>query len=125
MTVIVCAQGNKLRDVPDRVRVVVADAAVARALRDAGMEVVLTGDATPERLVPVAIQEDADAAGTPEVERLTELLGEAGAADVVVFATGADAPADPAAWVQERVNPVSAPDPGAGGIASVGKLDPG
>jgi methylmalonyl-CoA mutase C-terminal domain/subunit len=70
---------------------------VARALRDAGFEVVYTGlHQTPEQIVATAIQEDADAVGLslhsgahmtlfPKVVRL---LREAGAGDIVVFGGG-------------------------------------
>ena len=70
---------------------------IARALRDAGMEVIYTGlHQTPEQIVDTAIQEDADAIGLsilsgahnsllPEV---TRLLREQGAEDVLVFAGG-------------------------------------
>jgi methylmalonyl-CoA mutase C-terminal domain/subunit len=70
---------------------------VARALRDAGFEVIYTGlHQTPEMIVNTAIQEDVDAIGLsilsgahnylfPEVLRL---LQEKGAGDVVVFGGG-------------------------------------
>jgi methylmalonyl-CoA mutase C-terminal domain/subunit len=70
---------------------------IARALRDAGMEVIYTGlRQTPEQIVAAAIQEDVDAIGLsilsgahnalfPEIMRL---LKEEGAEDVVVFAGG-------------------------------------
>jgi methylmalonyl-CoA mutase C-terminal domain/subunit len=70
---------------------------VARALRDAGMEVVYTGlHQTPEQIVETAIQEDADAIGLSVLSgahmtlfrRLVELLTERGAADIVVFGGG-------------------------------------
>ena len=70
---------------------------VARALRDAGMEVVYTGlHQTPEQIVETAIQEDADAVGLSVLsgahmtlfKRVVELLGERGAQDVVVFGGG-------------------------------------
>ncbi|MFC0526355.1 cobalamin B12-binding domain-containing protein [Phytohabitans kaempferiae] len=70
---------------------------VARALRDAGMEVVYTGlHQTPEQIVETAIQEDADAVGLSVLSgahmtlfrRLLELLAERGAADIVVFGGG-------------------------------------
>jgi methylmalonyl-CoA mutase C-terminal domain/subunit len=70
---------------------------VARALRDAGMEVVYTGlHQTPEQIVETAIQEDADAVGLSVLSgahmtlfrRVVELLGERGAQDVVVFGGG-------------------------------------
>ena len=70
---------------------------IARALRDAGMEVIYTGlRQTPEQIVSAAVQEDVDAIGLsilsgahnvlfPEVMRLLE---EEGALDIVVFAGG-------------------------------------
>ncbi|MGZ8565419.1 MAG: cobalamin B12-binding domain-containing protein [Actinomycetota bacterium] len=111
---------------------------VARALRDAGFEVVYTGlHQTPEQIVEAAIQEDADAVGLslhsgahmtlfPKVVRL---LRERDAADIVVFGGGI-IPADdiskleaegvekiftPGAttgeivgWLQERLDPAAA-----------------
>jgi isobutyryl-CoA mutase small subunit len=70
---------------------------VARALRDAGMEVVYTGlHQTPEQIVEAALQEDADAIGLSVLSgahmtlfaRVVELLRERGAEDVVVFGGG-------------------------------------
>jgi methylmalonyl-CoA mutase C-terminal domain/subunit len=70
---------------------------VARALRDAGMEVVYTGlHQTPEQIVEAAIQEDADAVGLSVLSgahmtlfaRVVELLKERDAADIVVFGGG-------------------------------------
>jgi methylmalonyl-CoA mutase C-terminal domain/subunit len=70
---------------------------VARALRDAGMEVIYTGlHQTPEQIVETAIQEDADAVGLSVLSgahmtlfrRVTELLGEREAGDIVVFGGG-------------------------------------
>ena len=70
---------------------------VARALRDAGMEVVYTGlHQTPEQIVETVVQEDADAVGLSVLSgahmtlfaRLMELLGERGIDDVVVFGGG-------------------------------------
>jgi len=70
---------------------------VARALRDAGMEVIYTGlHQTPEQIVQTAIQEDADAVGLSVLSgahltlfaRVVELLREAGAGDIVVFGGG-------------------------------------
>ena len=70
---------------------------VARALRDAGMEVIYTGlHQTPEQIVTAALQEDAQAIGLsvhsgahmtlfPKVARL---LAEEGAEDIVVFGGG-------------------------------------
>jgi len=70
---------------------------VARALRDAGMEVVYTGlHQTPEQIVEAALQEDADAIGLSVLSgahmtlfaRVVELLRERGAEDIVVFGGG-------------------------------------
>ena len=70
---------------------------VARALRDAGMEVIYTGlHQTPEQVVETTIQEDADAVGLSVLsgahmtlfKRVLELLRERGAEDVVVFGGG-------------------------------------
>jgi methylmalonyl-CoA mutase C-terminal domain/subunit len=70
---------------------------VARALRDAGHEVIYTGlHQTPEQIVETAIQEDADLIGLSVLSgahmslfrRLTELLAERDAADIVVFGGG-------------------------------------
>jgi methylmalonyl-CoA mutase C-terminal domain/subunit len=70
---------------------------VARALRDAGIEVIYTGlHQTPEMIVETAIQEDADAIGLSVLSgahmtlfaRVIDLLNERGAADIVVFGGG-------------------------------------
>ena len=70
---------------------------IARALRDAGMEVIYTGlHQTPEQIVETVIQEDADAVGLSIlsgahmtlVPRVLELLREQGADDVVVTLGG-------------------------------------
>jgi methylmalonyl-CoA mutase, C-terminal domain len=70
---------------------------VARALRDAGVEVIYTGlHQTPEQIVETAIQEDADAVGLSVLSgahltlfaRVLELLAERDAADIVVFGGG-------------------------------------
>ena len=70
---------------------------VARALRDAGMEVIYTGlHQTPEQIVETALQEDADAVGLSVLSgahmtlfaRVVELLRERDASDVVVFGGG-------------------------------------
>ena len=82
---------------------------VARALRDAGMEVVYTGlHQTPEQIVETAIQEDADAIGLSVLSgahmtlfrRVLELLTERDAADIVVFGGGI-IPADDIAELQQ------------------------
>ena len=70
---------------------------VARALRDAGIEVIYTGlHQTPEQIVETAIQEDADAIGMSVLSgahmtlfaRVIELLKERDAADITVFGGG-------------------------------------
>lgn len=70
---------------------------VARALRDAGHEVVYTGlHQTPEQIVETAIQEDAELIGLSVLSgahmtlfrRLVELLAERDASDIVVFGGG-------------------------------------
>lgn len=70
---------------------------IARALRDAGMEVIYTGlHQTPEQIVETAIQEDADAVGLSIlsgahmtlVPKVVRLLREQGADDVVVVVGG-------------------------------------
>jgi methylmalonyl-CoA mutase, C-terminal domain len=70
---------------------------VARALRDAGVEVIYTGlHQTPEQIVSAALQEDADAIGLSilsgahmtQFGRVLELLRERGADDIVVFGGG-------------------------------------
>ena len=70
---------------------------VARALRDAGVEVIYTGlHQTPEQIVSAALQEDADAIGLSilsgahmtQFSRVLELLRERGAQDIVVFGGG-------------------------------------
>ncbi len=75
---------------------------IARALRDAGMEVIYTGlHQTPEQIVATVIQEDADAVGLSIlsgahmtlVPRVVKLLAEEGAGDVLVT-VGGTIPAD-------------------------------
>jgi len=70
---------------------------VARALRDAGMEVIYTGlHQTPEEIVETAIQEDADVIGVSILSgahmtvfpKIFALLRERGADDIVVIAGG-------------------------------------
>ena len=70
---------------------------VARALRDAGNEVIYTGlHQTPEQIVQTAIQEDADAIGVSVLSgahmtlfrKILDLLAERDASDIVVFGGG-------------------------------------
>ena len=76
---------------------------VARALRDAGMEVIYTGlHQTPEQVVAAVVEEDAQAIGLSVhsgahltlFPRVVELLREAGADDVLVFGGGIIPPDD-------------------------------
>jgi methylmalonyl-CoA mutase, C-terminal domain len=97
----------RLRDMARKIRVVIAKPGldghdrgakiIARALRDAGMEVIYTGlHQTPEQIVETAIQEDADAVGISIlsgahmtlVPRILEGLKENGAEDVLVVVGG-------------------------------------
>src|SRR6266511_982607 len=92
---------------PEKYRIVVAKPGldghdrgakvIARALRDAGVEVIYTGlHQTPEQIVAAAIQEDVDAVGLSILSgahmtlfsRVIELLNELGAADIVVVGGG-------------------------------------
>jgi methylmalonyl-CoA mutase C-terminal domain/subunit len=70
---------------------------VARALRDAGMEVIYTGlHQTPEQIVATALQEDAQAIGLSVLsgahmtlfKKVVELLAESDSKDIVVFGGG-------------------------------------
>jgi methylmalonyl-CoA mutase C-terminal domain/subunit len=82
---------------------------IARALRDAGVEVIYTGlHQTPEQIVETVIQEDADAVGISIlsgahmtlVPRVLELLLDEGAEDVLVV-VGGTIPFDDAARLKE------------------------
>lgn len=93
---------------------------IARALRDAGMEVVYTGAyETPEQLVQTVIQEDADALGLANVSgahlslfgAIADQLRDKGAEDVVLFGSGTVAEGD--LPVPERVGGVKVFAPGA------------
>ena len=70
---------------------------IARAFRDAGMEVIYTGlRQTPEQIVETAIQEDADAVGISILsgahehyfKAIIDLLAEKNASDILVFGGG-------------------------------------
>lgn len=91
---------------------------VARALRDAGFEVIYTGlHQTPEMIVTAAIQEDVDAIGLSILSgahmalfpRILELLRQRGVDDIVVFAGGIipddDIPALKAMGIREVFTP--------------------
>jgi len=106
--------------VAPKIRVVIAKAGldghdrgakiIARALRDAGMEVIYTGlHQTPEQIVETAIQEDADAVGISIlsgahmtlVPRVLELLRKRDAEDVLVV-VGGTIPADDVVALKEQ-----------------------
>jgi methylmalonyl-CoA mutase C-terminal domain/subunit len=83
---------------------------IARALRDAGMEVIYTGlHQTPEQIVETAIQEDADAVGISIlsgahmtlVPRILDGLRENGVEDVLVV-VGGTIPKDDIQALKER-----------------------
>ena len=93
---------------------------VARALRDAGMEVIYTGlHQSPEQVVITAIQEDVNAIGLSLLSgahnyllpRVIELLKQKGAHDIVVFAGGIipddDVPGLKAAGVRHIFGPAT------------------
>jgi methylmalonyl-CoA mutase C-terminal domain/subunit len=91
---------------------------VARALRDAGMEVIYTGlHQTPEQIVRTAIAEDADAIGLSVLSgahmtlfaKVVELLKSSDAADIVVFGGGIIPEADRAELAQIGVAQVFTP----------------
>jgi methylmalonyl-CoA mutase C-terminal domain/subunit len=91
---------------------------VARALRDAGMEVIYTGlHQSPEEIVATAMQEDVDAIGLSVLSgahnylfgRVLELLREKGAEDVMVFGGGIVPPEDIARLKREGVREIFTP----------------
>ncbi len=111
-----------------RLRIVVAKAGldghdrgakvIARALRDAGMEVIYTGlFQTPEQIVQTAIQEDADGIGLSILSGahmtlfplVLEQLRAQGAEDVVFFGGGTIPPDDAAALKKMGVQEVFTP----------------
>ena len=94
---------------------------VARALRDAGIEVIYTGlHQTPEMIVETAIQEDADAVGLSVLsgahmtlfKRVIDLLGERGASDIIVFGGGIIPDDDIPLLTEMGVSRVFSPVPG-------------
>jgi methylmalonyl-CoA mutase C-terminal domain/subunit len=91
---------------------------VARALRDAGFEVIYAGlHQTPEQIVAAAIQEDADAVGLSILSgahmtlfpRVIELLRERGAGDMLVFGGGIIPQQDIAALKEQGVSEIFTP----------------
>jgi len=91
---------------------------IARALRDAGMEVIYTGlHQTPEMIVEAALQEDVDAVGLSilsgahrvQFPAVIELLAERDAADIMVFGGGIIPEDDIAALTKEGVSKIFTP----------------
>ncbi len=91
---------------------------VARALRDAGVEVIYTGlHQSPEQIVAAALQEDADAIGLSvlsgahmtQFRRVIELLAERDATDITVFGGGIIPEADIAELEQMGVAKIFTP----------------
>ena len=91
---------------------------IARALRDAGMEVIYTGlHQTPEQIVETAIQEDAHAVGLSVlsgahmtlVPRVLELLEQEGAGDLLVVVGGTIPGDDAKALLEQGVSAVYTP----------------
>src|SRR5512147_2914891 len=91
---------------------------IARALRDAGMEVIYTGlHQTPEQIVAAAIQEDVDAIGLSSLAgahdylfpKVIELLKEKGAEDIIVFGGGIVPEEDMPALTQAGVKAIFTP----------------
>ena len=91
---------------------------IARALRDAGMEVIYTGlFQTPEQIVQTAIQEDADGIGLSILSGahmtlfplVIDQLKEQGAEDVVFFGGGTIPPEDAAELKKRGVQAVFTP----------------
>jgi methylmalonyl-CoA mutase C-terminal domain/subunit len=98
---------------------------IARALRDAGMEVIYTGlHQTPEQIVETVIQEDADAVGISIlsgahmtlVPRILELLRAEGAEDVLVVLGGTIPAEDADALKKQGVAEVFGPGAPTGAI---------
>ena len=98
---------------------------VARALRDAGVEVIYTGlHQTPAQIAAAAIQEDVDAVGVSCLSgahmtlfpRIVELLREQGAGDVKVFGGGIIPEADIAKLKEAGIEEIFTPGATTGAI---------
>jgi len=83
---------------------------IARALRDAGMEVVYTGlRQTPEMIASAAVQEDVDVIGLSILSQLMKLLHEKGMNDVTVLVGGIIPEADIPALKQSGIAEIFLP----------------
>jgi methylmalonyl-CoA mutase C-terminal domain/subunit len=91
---------------------------IARALRDAGFEIIYTGlHQTPEMVVATALQEDVDGVGLSSLSgahntifpKILRLLREKGAGDIVVFGGGIVPDEDIAALTEGGVKAVFTP----------------
>lgn len=100
---------------------------IARALRDAGHEVIYSGlHQTPEQIVETALQEDVDAIGLSSLSgahmslfsRVVELLVERDAAEVVVFGGGVIPDGDVAALKAKGLAEIFTPGAPLGAIAA-------
>ena len=100
---------------------------VARALRDAGFEVIYTGlHQTPEQIAETAIQEDADAVGLSchsgahmtLFPKVVQQLRERGAGDIVVFGGGIIPANDIPTLQAEGIEKVFTPGANTGDIAT-------
>ncbi len=98
---------------------------IARALRDAGMEVIYTGlQQTPQMIVDAALQEDVDVIGLSILSgahmtllpKVTQLLREADAGDVLVIAGGIISDADAEVLSHHGVAQVYGPGAATGAI---------
>jgi len=98
---------------------------VARALRDAGMEVVYTGlHQTPEMIAEAALQEDVDAVGLSILSgahmtifpRVMSLLRERGLTDVLLFGGGIISPDDTEALKSQGISAIFGPGTSTGEI---------
>jgi methylmalonyl-CoA mutase C-terminal domain/subunit len=99
---------------------------VARALRDAGFEVIYTGlHQTPEQIAETAIQEDADAVGLSchsgahmtLFPRVVEQLRERGAGDILIFGGGIIPTDDIPKLVDAGIEKIFTPGASTGDIA--------
>jgi methylmalonyl-CoA mutase C-terminal domain/subunit len=100
---------------------------VARALRDAGFEVIYTGlHQTPEQIAETAIQEDADAVGLSchsgahltLFPKVVTQLRDRGAGDIMVFAGGVIPQEDVPALQEAGIEKVFTPGADTGDIAT-------